>query len=123
MIKINDNSVIVSGIVPSHDNLDNKANKVNNRLVLMCKKRNIQFISHKEIVDSSKHLNESKLHLNRNGIKVFAENFLVFLKKFNRRHKRKITLPTSVNLNCERESHVLETPDRNLCRRNFTSPR
>ena len=30
----------------------------------------------------------------------------------------------SVNLNSEKESHVLETPDRNLCRKNdFTSPK
>ena len=29
-----------------------------------------------------------------------------------------------MNLNFERESHVLETPDRNLCRKNnFTSPK
>ena len=34
-------------------------------------------------IDSSKHLNESKLNLNHNGIKVFAENFSVFLKKLN----------------------------------------
>ena len=36
-LKDNDNSVIVSGIVPRHYNLNDKANKVNNRLVLMCK--------------------------------------------------------------------------------------
>ena len=29
-----------------------------------------------------------------------------------------------MNLNSERESHILETPDRNLCRKNnFTSPK
>ena len=53
-LKDNDNSVIVSGIVPRHDNLYNKATKINNRLLLMCKERNIRFTSHSEIIDSSK---------------------------------------------------------------------
>ena len=34
-VKDNDNSVIVSGIVPRNDNLNNKATEVNNRLLLM----------------------------------------------------------------------------------------
>ena len=37
----NDNSIIVSGIVPRHN-----VNEVNKRLVLICKERNITFISH-----------------------------------------------------------------------------
>ena len=37
-LKDNDNSVIVSGIAPRHDNANNKANAVNNHLVLTCKK-------------------------------------------------------------------------------------
>ena len=82
-LKNNGNSVIVSGIVPRFDNLNNKVTEVNNRLVLMCAERNIPFISHRESIDSSKHLNESKLHLNFNGVKVFAENFSAFLTKFD----------------------------------------
>ena len=82
-LKNNGNSVIVSGIVPRFDNLNNKATEVNNRLVLMCAERNIPFISHSESIDCSKHLNESKLHLNFHGVKVFAENFSAFLTKFD----------------------------------------
>ena len=82
-LKSSGSSVIVSGIVPRFDNLNNKASEVNNRLALMCKDRKVPFVSHRETIDSSKHLNESKLHLNHNGIKVFAENFSVFLKSFN----------------------------------------
>ena len=82
-LKNSGNSVIVSGIVPRFDNLNNKATEVNSRLVLMCAERNIPFISHSESRDSSKHLNESKLHLNFNGVKVFAENFSAFLTKFD----------------------------------------
>ena len=73
----------MSGIVPRFDNLNNKVTEVNNRLVLMCAERNIPFISHRESIDSSKHLNESKLHLNFNGVKVFVENFSAFLTKFD----------------------------------------
>ena len=82
-LKGNNKSVIAFGIVPRNDNLNNKATEVNNRLPLMCKERKIPFTAHSENIDSSKHLNESKLHLNHNGIKVFAENFSVFLKKLN----------------------------------------
>ena len=49
----------------------------------MCGQRNIPFISHSETIDSSKHLNDSKLHFIHNVFTVFAENFSVFLKKFN----------------------------------------
>ena len=75
-------TLTVSGIVPKLDNLNNKANEVNRRLVL-CKERNISFLSHDESIDPSKHLNESKLHLNSSGIKIFAENFSKFLGKLN----------------------------------------
>ena len=78
-LKDNDNSVIVSGIFPKNDNLNNKATEVNNRLLLMCKERKNPFIAHSENIDSSKHLSESELHLSHDGIKVFAENFSVFL--------------------------------------------
>ena len=53
-LKDNGDSVIVSGIVQKHGNLNNKATEVNNRLLLMCKERKIQFISYSETIDSSK---------------------------------------------------------------------
>ena len=79
-LKDNDNSVIVSSIVSRNGNLNNKATEVNNRLLLMCKEQKIPFVAHSEKI---KHLHESKLQLNHNGIKVFAENFSVFLKTFS----------------------------------------
>ena len=72
-----------SDIVPRLDELNNKANQVNHRLVLMCKERNISFLSHDESIDPNKQLNKSKLHLNSNGIKVFGLNFSRFLVKLN----------------------------------------
>ena len=50
-LKNDDNTVTVSGIVPSLDDLNNKANEVNRRLVLMCKERNISYLSHDESID------------------------------------------------------------------------
>ena len=68
------NLIIVSGIIPRFSNLNNKANKVYNRLVVMCGDRDIPFLSHSESINPSKYLNESKLHLNFNGVKSFANN-------------------------------------------------
>ena len=42
-LKKNGDSVVVSGIVPRFDNLNNKATEVNNPLVLMCAEENIPF--------------------------------------------------------------------------------
>ena len=44
LLKDNDNSVIVSGIVPRNDNLNNKATEVNNRFLLMFKEQKNPFI-------------------------------------------------------------------------------
>ena len=52
-LKNDDNTATVSGIVPSLDDLNKKANEVNRRLVLMCKERNISFLSHDETIDPS----------------------------------------------------------------------
>ena len=82
-LKNDGNTVTVSGIVPRLDDLENKANEVNRRLILMCQERNISFLSHDESIDPSKHLNKSKLHLNSSGIKIFAENFCRFVVKLN----------------------------------------
>ena len=82
-LKNDDNPVTVSGIVPWLDDLDNKGNEVNRRLILMCKERNISFLSHDESIDPRQHLNKSKLHSNSNGVKIFAENVSRFLVKIN----------------------------------------
>ena len=49
LLKDNHNSVIVSDIVPRHDNVNNKANEVNNSLVLMPKEQKI--IYHSDSID------------------------------------------------------------------------
>ena len=100
------------GIVPSLDDLNNKANEVNHSLVLMCKERNISFLSHAESIDPSKHLNESKLHLNSNSIKIFTENFFRFLVKLNSCQQRETDLNTSISLDLDKKSHPCETPNK-----------
>ena len=73
----------VTGIVPRLDQLNDKVNEVNRRLVLMRKERNISLLLHDESNNPRKYLNESKSHLNNNGIKFFAENFSRFQVKLN----------------------------------------
>ena len=46
------NSVILSSMDPRFDNLNNKANEVNNRLVAKL----LTFLSHSENINPSKHL-------------------------------------------------------------------
>ena len=78
-LKSETNTIHVSLIVPRNDNLNNKANEVNSRLMNMCKQRNINIINHSDNIDPTKHLNESNLHLNRYGSIAFSNNFKKFL--------------------------------------------
>ena len=73
----------MSGIVPRLDDLNSQANEVNCCVILMCKERDISFLSHDESIDPSKHFNKTKLHFNSNSIKNFAESFSRFLVKLN----------------------------------------
>ena len=50
-LKKNENMIVVSGIVPRLDELNNKATEVNNRLELMCQQRGLPYISHCETND------------------------------------------------------------------------
>ena len=53
-LKNDGNTVTVSGSVPRRiDDLNNKANEVNRRRVLICMERNISFLSHDESILAS----------------------------------------------------------------------
>ena len=82
-LKKNEYMIAVSGIVPRLTELNNKTTEVNNHLELMCKQRGLPYISHCEISDPNKHLNESNFYLNSNGIRVFAVRFSNLLLKSN----------------------------------------
>ena len=54
--------------------------------------------------------------MNHNDIKIFAENFSLFLKTFNRLQQQKISLPASLKLNSKRRNNLrLKTPNRLIC--------
>ena len=65
---------------PRFDKINNKANEVNNRLVLMCGNSDIHFFSHSESINPSKDLSESELNRNFNGVKFLQKIFQCFSK-------------------------------------------
>ena len=82
-LKTDNNDINISLFAPRADNLNNKANGVNNRLVIMCNQRHIRFINHSDDIQPKKYVNDSKVHLNRYGAIVFAKTFTKFLSDFN----------------------------------------
>ena len=78
-LKLETNTVMISLIFPRKDNLNNKAQKVNSRLINMCGERDILFINHTDTIDTERHLNESKVHLNKSGTIEFVKNVCEFL--------------------------------------------
>ena len=81
-LKSKDNKISVSLIVPTNDNLNNKASEVDCRLVHMCAERNIPYIDHTNSIQPENHLNKSKLHFNRYGTIAFANSISKFLSKY-----------------------------------------
>ena len=73
-LKTEANAVMMLLIVPQKNNLNNKAQEVNSRLINMCGERDIAFIDHTDTIDTERHLNESKVHLNKSGTIEFAKN-------------------------------------------------
>ena len=66
-------SVVISGIVPRGDDLNQKATEVNGLLEKKCNDCNIGFINNGNI-DPRRHLNNSRLHLNVNGTLELEKN-------------------------------------------------
>ena len=91
------NTVSISAIVARSDELDNKTTEVSNLFVLMCQESNMPFLSHSDITDPSKSLNESKLYFNRQGMRAFAENISGFLTKLNWHQYRNGNILTKVS--------------------------
>ena len=78
-LKSESNKIYISLIVPRYDELNNKVNEVNFRLMNMCQARNIAYINHSDSIDPEQHLNESNIHLNKYGNIEFSKNFADFL--------------------------------------------
>ena len=75
ILKTERNTIHISLIVPRNDNLNNKVNEVNSRLINTCQKRNIKIINHTNTIHPSKHLNGSLFHLYKYGATEFAKYF------------------------------------------------
>ena len=74
------NTVLVSSIVPRKDHLDKKGKEVNIILKKRCNEMNLAFISHGNI-RTRYHCNYDGLHLNDKGATLFTENILSALNK------------------------------------------
>ena len=79
-LKLDNNTVIVSSIVPRDDE-----NKKKQMIILekLCNANNVGMISHRNI-NPKRHLNRSRLHLNDAGVSLFVRNFRGFLNNFDR---------------------------------------
>ena len=78
-LKHSNNDVMISGITPRADKLNDKGKKVNTFLKSECDKFNFLFINNDNI-EAKKHLNGSGLHLNYKGTVTLAQNFLGHIK-------------------------------------------
>ena len=74
-LKTDSTEVIVSGIVPRRDKLDEKRKEVNSYLNRKLNEINLGFIDNGNI-NAMNNLNKSGLHMNYAGTKILADNFL-----------------------------------------------
>ena len=78
-MKTEKNDVIISGIVPRRDKLNDKGMEVNKYLIALCNSCNFYFLDHSN-VNKETHLNTSGLHLNYNGTYVLGGNIVNAIK-------------------------------------------
>ena len=73
--------VAVSSLLQRNDRTELKdmVDEVNRNLESLCKRNNWRFIKHLNI-KANEHLNRGRLHLNREGNKLFATNFINYIK-------------------------------------------
>ena len=82
-LKLDNNTVIVSSIVPPNYENKKKADEVNIILEELCNANNVGMISYRNI-NPKRHLNRSRLHLNDAGVSLFVRNFRDFLNNFDK---------------------------------------
>ena len=85
-MKTEKNEVMVSGIVPRMDNLNEKAMEVNKFLQNSCCTYNFNFIDNGN-VNKDTHLNLSGLHVNHNGTYVLGSNIVEVIRLRRNSHK------------------------------------
>ena len=77
-LKTDSTEVIVSGIVPRRDKLDEKRKEVNSYLNRKLNEINLGFVDNGNI-NAMNNLNKSGLHMNYAGTKILADNFLYII--------------------------------------------
>ena len=82
-LKLDNNTVIVSNIVPPDVQNKKKADEVNIILEELCNANNVGMISHRNI-NPKRYLNRSRLHLNDAGLSLFDKSFRNFLNNFDK---------------------------------------
>ena len=78
-IKTDENSIVISSIVPRKDRLNNKAKEVNLHLKEKCEANNLSLIEHHNI-NPYRHINAKGLHLNNYGDNQLTKNFTRFIE-------------------------------------------
>ena len=77
--KIGTVSLVISTVIWCDINLNNKALKVHQELLNMCKKEQFDYKDHKNMQPRT-HLNKSRLLLNQNSSVVMGKNFVNFFQ-------------------------------------------
>lgn len=78
-MKTDNNEIVISGLAPRGDNLQEKGIEVNDYLHNLCHSFSIEFIDNKNIC-SNKHVSDDGLHLNYKGTMQLASNILRIIK-------------------------------------------
>ena len=79
LLKIQKNTVYVSGLTVRQDKYDKKENEVNVVLKKQCNDNNLNFIDNRNI--NPRMLNKSRLNLNEYGTIQLVNNFCYIMKK------------------------------------------
>ena len=77
-LKTDENKILVSGIIARRDNLNEKAEKVNDFLRVKCAQFKLPFMIHSNI-RSEIHLKPKGQHLNTTGSSLLSDNFATYI--------------------------------------------
>ena len=76
-LKTDENEIAISSILPRRDRLQEKAQKVNDFLLIKCRELGIPYISHPNI--TANELKPKGLHLNKKGSELLSANLVNFV--------------------------------------------
>ena len=76
-LKTENNTFVISNIVPRGDNKKEKVEAVNKLLVYICEQKEITLVDHDNI-STKRYLNKSRLHLNAHSKSVSVKNLRNF---------------------------------------------